>query len=294
MQQGRGIAVGMRRRPSVLFVAAALLAVGLGSPAQADDPIPGSCKLHTPQVVNPGCAPALTSELRQPGITLPNLVPNVETTYIVRPFVIDENGTTVPTGPPRLFFDTWVQNLGTVPLQLAFEGVEDPQTAAASQCVSWTSRICREQRPVGGFSWHDEHTHFHYNEFADYQLRRLGPDGRPDYSDAGFIGRSEKVSFCLMDSRQVDPDAPPTPPSYLTCTPTVEGVSPGWTDIYAASREGQQLSLEGLSDGRYSLIISIDYADRIYETDNSDNVVEATLEISGGVTAVSVVERHYP
>ncbi|HEX2040776.1 MAG TPA: lysyl oxidase family protein [Acidimicrobiales bacterium] len=268
-----------------LFASAvAVLAAALAVPVHADEPVPSSCGLHPVHVVRPGCVPALTSEVREPGITLPNLVPNVADAYIV-----GFQGVT-----PTMFFDTHAQNLGAVPLQLSFSGIENPETFKASQCVSWTAgRVCRDQREVGGFSWHEPHAHFHYNGFADYQLRRLAPDGRPDYSDAGLVARSEKVSFCLMDSRKVGSAGSPAP-FYLTCTPTVVGISPGWTDVYAPTQPGQQLPLGGVTDGRYALIVSVDYANRLYETDDTDNVVEVTIDISNGVRDLAIVGHHYP
>jgi Lysyl oxidase len=255
--------------------AALVLALGFGVPAEADP---------------------LDPHLGDPGRTLPNLSPDVQTVQILRPFLFDEATQTVYEGPPELYFDSWAQNLGTVPLQLAFGGIENPETAVAEQCVSWRSAeayVCREQVPIGGFSWHQEHTHFHYNEFAGYQLRKLLRNGKVDYSADGLIAASDKVSFCLIDSTRIREDASPTG-FYSTCTPTVEGISPGWADIYDSSLEGQQLPLDGVTDGRYALVVNLDYADRIHETDNGDNVVEATLEISGGVTNVSIVGRNYP
>jgi hypothetical protein len=193
-----------------------------------------------------------------------------------------------------LWFDTHAQNLGTVPLQLSFAGLQDDETATAAQCISWRAdRVCREQQEVGGFSWHAEHNHFHFNEFAGYQLRRLLRNGSVDYSPRGLIAASDKVSFCLIDSERIRDDASPTQ-FYVTCTPTVEGISPGWSDIYTSDLEGQQLPIDGLVDGRYALVISVDYGNRLFETNDDDNVVEAVLDISGGATQVTIVDRKYP
>lgn len=92
---------------------------------------------------------------------------------------------------------------------------------------------------------------------------------------------------------QVRDDAFPAP-FYNTCLPTVQGVSPGWTDVYTSDLEGQQFSLAGLADGRYALVIRTNYVGSLLETDYTDNVVEATLEVSNGMTEVSIVERQWP
>ncbi|HEX2039703.1 MAG TPA: lysyl oxidase family protein [Acidimicrobiales bacterium] len=271
----------------------AVLAAGLGGVAQADDgPVPEPCQLHPVHVVNPGCVPALTSDIDDPGITLPNLVPDVSVVTINRTtsFTLPE----FTFGPWQLYFDTRAQNLGTVPLQLTADGIEDAETTTVSQCVSWTAgRLCRDQRPVGLNSFDDGHHHFHFQEFARYELRRLAPDGRPDYSDTGLVAANDKVSFCLIDSQRVRDDASPAP-FYTTCTPSTEGISPGWTDIYGAGLPGQTFPTEGLTDGRYALVIDMDYANRLYETDDTDNVVEVTIEISGGVRQAAIVGKHRP
>lgn len=280
-----------RLRPLVLVAAAAVLGLGFDGPVRAEDdqPIPGSCDVHPTHVVNPGCVPALTSELREPGITLPNVSPDVRN-VTVAPQTDFLTGQPFP-GPVRLRFDSWVMNLGTVPVELT---PDDPlQPTTVQQCVSWTGHVCREERVVGGFVWHDEHKHVHFADFADYQLRRLGPDGRPDYSSAGLISRSEKVSFCLLDAQLVDPDKW-SPPFYTTCGQFLQGISPGWADVYGIGTPGQELSIDGVTDGRYALVVTMDHANRLYETDDTDNVVEVTLEISGAVTQVAIVGRHRP
>lgn len=230
--------------------------------------------------------------LGDPGRALPNLVPTV-TDVQIQPYRVTEFGTEHGL---FLWFDTRAQNLGYTPLQLTVEDVESLETSTVSQCVSWRSvdaNICRMTEPVGGFTWHGDHMHFHYTDFAAYELRRVHPNGRPDYSGNGLVGKAEKVSFCLIDSQQVREGARPVP-LYSTCLPTVQGISAGWTDIYDSYLPGQNLSIDGLPDGQYVLIITIDHANTIREADNKDNVVEVTLEISGGASIVSIVDRRWP
>ncbi len=264
------------RRRKATLVAVGLLLPLMGVRAHAEDP--------------------LEPVLGEAAITLPNLVPNVEYVAIQR-FFFDEATQTVVVDKPYLYFDTRAQNLGTVPVQLQLTDVpnlEDMASAPVSQCVSWVERVCRKQESVGGFVWHDPHKHWHYEEFASYQLRRVGADGRPDYSPAGLVALSEKVSFCFVDSEGVDSADSDEVGIYRQCTPTLQGISPGWTDIYDAGMPGQQFPLEGLADGRYAVVIDMDYANRLHETSDDDNYVEVTVEISGGLTEVSVVDRRWP
>jgi hypothetical protein len=252
---------------------------------------PESCKLHPRKVVNPGCDATLTGDVRDPGLTSPDLRPNVRDVAVRPMYIFDESTLTYTQSPPHLWFDTHAENHGAVPFDLMVEDLDVQATSSTSQCISWTATyVCRERAIVGGFVWHDEHKHFHYQDFAKYELRRLAADGRPDYSSAGLVGASEKVSFCLVDSEPLA--LPPSPTAYPpVCTATRQGVSPGWTDIYSNDLPGQQLSLDGLTDGRYALVITIDPPGRLYDSDRSNNRIEATVEIGGNLTTATVVER---
>lgn len=277
-----------------LGAAAILLATGLSSPAGAEyaQSVPDSCTaVHPVHVVSPGCTPALTSELREPAHEYPNIEPDVRNVNIIRPFVFDPDTGQVTQGPPVIQFDGWVQNTGSVPLELVADDPTAPTTVM--QCVAWTTHVCREHTVVGEYAWHDEHKHYHFQDFADYQLRRLGADGRPDYSDAALLARSEKVSYCLLDVSLID-TLDPAAPFYLTCGSAMMGVSPKWSDVYSMGTPGQELSIDGLPDGRYAVIVEFDYANRLLESDDTDNVVEVTVEISGGGTAAAIVGKHRP
>lgn len=246
------------RRLSVL-VAVGLLVSLLAVRAQAEDP--------------------LDLVLGPVDSTYPNLVPNVEDVQVQNFRVVDD-GFTTESGL-FLWFDTRAQNLGTVPVQLTVDKVETPETSTVSQCIAWRSaenHLCSRTEVVGGYTWHEAHRHFHYEDFARYELRKLAADGRPDYSPSGLLGASEKVSFCFIDSQQVRDDASPLN-FYLTCTPTVQGISPGWTDIYSSEMAGQNIPIEGLPNGDYALIIDMDYENTLYETSDDDNFIEATIRI---------------
>jgi hypothetical protein len=288
-----------RFRRSILAVAVGVLALGLVSApgAQGGETLPGSCKLHHRHIVNPGCVPALTGEATEdvsdPPTTFPNIVPNVDFVTIYRQLFWDDATQTYFYGPPDLRFDTHVQNFGSVPLQLTVNEVDSPETSTVSQCVSWLDRVCRKQVEVGGYTWHGEHEHFHFEEFAKYELRRVGADGRADYSASGVIATNDKVSFCMLDSTRVRDDGSLVP-FYNTCTPTVQGISPGWADIYPAGLDGQQFPFTGLSDGRYAIVVHANYVDRLHETNYGDNIAEVIVEVSGDVTQATIVAVHHP
>lgn len=277
----------MRRRWITGSLCIALL-LGPWVGARADDgPLPEPCKPHPTHVVNPGCVSALTElangvvdEALSHDTTYPDLVPNVTDVSIFHEFRWDPATETFTEGPPRFHFDTYAQNLGTVPLDLAADDPTNTAGSTVSQCVSWKPPyVCRERAQVGGFEWHDEHTHYHYLDFAYYQLRTLTADGSPDWSASGLVGTSDKVSFCLLDSQQVSPDAVPVP-TYLTCNPLHQGISPGWSDIYNSGLPGQSMSLAGLPEGRYALVVALNPAGHVRETDSTNNRVVVIVEVS--------------
>lgn len=252
------------RRRWALTASLAVLAMGLGVEAHSDP---------------------LDPYLGDPGVTLPNLVPDVDFVAVTTERdVTDATLSTTTEHGEFLAFNTLSQNLGSVPIQVTIDQVQSPQTSTVSQCVSWRSaeaHVCRETEQVGGYQWHDAHTHFHYTDFATYELRRLAPDGRPDYSASGLLQLSGKVSFCFLDSDAVRDDAPP--PFYTTATcnaPVVMGISPGWADIYDAGLEGQSLPIEGLPNGDYALITHLNYEQTLHETGYDDNYVEVIVRLS--------------
>lgn len=295
----------MNRRRLLGGVACGLLAFGPWMPAQGapgvlPEPVPGSCKLHQNKVVNPGCVPALSEAVEAAAneyeILLPDLVPTVTQVYVQhQEYTYDEGTQTFTPRKPALYFDTYAQNLGVANVDIQSDDLANTTDPPVSQCVGWTAdRVCRERRSVGGFVSHPAHGHIHFEDFADYELRRLDSTGAPDYSDAGLVGVSDKVSFCLVDSAQMDPAAFPVP-TYNTCTGAREGITAGWADIYTADLEGQQISVDGLSDGRYALIIGMNTAENLYESDYVNNRVVVTVELSNltVLPEAAIVDRQW-
>lgn len=134
-----------------------------------------------------------------------------------------------------LRFDTMVINQGDAPLVL---GQPDPDLA------QWEFDAC--------------HQHYHYVDFADYQLL----DGA-----GSVIAVGHKQSFCLRDDRMVGEGS--TSPSY-DCT--MQGLSPGWADIYVSSLDCQFIDITGVAPGAYMLRIELN-ADRTITESSYDNDV---------------------
>lgn len=222
--------------------------------------------------------------------TYPDLVPHVSAVYVDRPYLgVDPVTGENRFGPPRVSFDTVMMNLGTVSLDLLTDASTSTSVSPVSQCVAWVLEACAERRNVGEVAWHEAHRHFHFQDFARYELRRLRPDGRVDHRPRGLLALSDKVSFCLMDTTPVRDGARPVPTYTLVCAPHRQGISAGWGDVYAQGLPGQQLSVEGLADGRYALVTTADPTDRLFESDNGNNREELVIELSNGLTQAAVV-----
>jgi hypothetical protein len=225
---------------------------------------------------------------------LPNLVPDPPS-YVD---VAYSNSTLDPlgliTGPPVaprvLRFTSAIWNRGSRPIEILGTPTTDPLTLDASQCTEWTGALCTTRRPAGQLYWHHAHRHWHFRDFELYELRRLLPNGTPDRSVDGLLGASGKASFCLEDSDSNDSSVP----FYHTCSGFLQGISPGWADVYDASLPGQSLPIEGLADGRYALVFTVDPDRRLVESDKTDNVAWAVVELYNDGTAARIVASGQP
>jgi hypothetical protein len=227
-------------------------------------------------------------------LTLPNLAPYVLDLFLYRGFVYDPAVEAYVEGPPILFFDTRTHNTGTVPLDLTLDDLTHPETSTVSQCVSWTTEgSCRSRRVVGGFEWDAAAVDFKFAEFTTSELRRLGADGRPDYSDVGLIAAVDRTLPCFYDESKVD-DGESQVPLYKPCSLLRQGVTPGWRASYDPRHEEDQLPMTGLADGRYGLVIHLDYNRHLFDADTRDNVQEVIVEVSDGAHRATVVSRTYP
>lgn len=131
-------------------------------------------------------------------------------------------------------------------------------------------------RPAGCMLDHKGHDHWHFDAAARYVLTAPGSD-EP-------VAEAQKVSFCWRDNREVPAQADPRPDRhYGDCTrDKVQGITPGWADVYPERLDDQHLGLPAdLDDGVYCLWNEADPLGRLLETDETDNAAVAAAEISG-------------
>jgi hypothetical protein len=226
--------------------------------------------------------------------TLPNLVPQPPTELEIGD--VDEGE------GKALRFDSTIANEG----EFAFELVGRPESIAsagdstAEQCIAWAGpRACTERKSIGTLAYHDEHGHYHFEDFALYELRRFKKNGMPDMRKRGLVARSDKVSFCLQDVQAHRDNGPlyAAPwPLYYACLAGqgVQGISPGWLDIYGSGTTGQQIPLNGIPDGTYALVIHTDPGGRVFETNDHDNVAVTGVTLSEEGKKFSIVCKSTP
>ena len=122
------------------------------------------------------------------------------------------------------------------------------------------------------FDGHKDHNHWHFADFATYNLRSVTANG----GVGALVRTSQKVTFCLMDAIRYDPAAGP---SNYTCTS--QGLSVGWADVYDASLSGQEIDITGVDDGTYWLESVADPVNRLRETNNANNAARIQIRSTG-------------
>lgn len=141
---------------------------------------------------------------------------------------------------------------------------------------------------AGKFVYHASHDHFHFGNFADYELWT-----KADY-DSGqgqAQWRGKKTTFCIMDTAMVQ-SLPGSPSSayYSTCGKIRQGLSIGWGDTYTYDLPDQWIDLgtTRLPDGEYVLRSVADPKNRIYESADKSDANRESPEDNAAITRFKV------
>lgn len=177
------------------------------------------------------------------------LLPDLQVLVPSGLYIADERAT---GGDRRLKFTTTIWNAGPGPLEV--RGHEDPANGAlrAMQVFHTFEGEVLEGELVGLFEFEHRHGHLHLAGFARYELWSLTPDD----GLLELVALNDKVGFCLMDNVVVDESLVDETwgPYPADCLGDVQGIAPGFGDIYVAQLFEQDLVLDDLPDGRYALI----------------------------------------
>src|SRR5437867_9214145 len=104
------------------------------------------------------------------------------------------------TGARTLFFSNTIANLGQGPLRVrqvnnATTGTTDAYQQVLTHDANGNWYLYAETK-VGTFVFHPAHNHWHFEDFALYELRDVAADGS---IGANVITSSSKISFCMTD-----------------------------------------------------------------------------------------------
>lgn len=130
-------------------------------------------------------------------------------------------------------------------------------------------------RVAGEFTYHPGHGHIHFDGYAIYNLREIGPAGEV----GEILATGGKISFCLIDITKYDPNAGSS--NYGSCG-TTQGVTAGWSDVYSRHLADQWINISGIDDGDYYLEVVTDPEDQLLESDETNNTTIITVTIEDG------------
>lgn len=188
----------------------------------------------------------------------------------------------------RLRFSASLANLGPGPLLLRPVGGtscptgrhpavqllhEDRNDDGVFQCGR-DRRVERNQ--VGCMLHHPDHDHWHFDAMAGYVLRHARSDE--------ILASRDKVSFCLRDNQRVPGQPVVVQREYFgECSRnSIQGISPGWIDIYSAELSGQALPVPPRMNRQVlCLDLEADPLGVLEETDETDNDVSVAIRITG-------------
>lgn len=194
----------------------------------------------------------------------------------------------IDDGTRRLRFTSIIANTGGGPIETVPDGLEScpGDQRHASQVlyhdVNGNGQYDRDidtrtsSRPAGCMVDHPGHDHWHFDAAAEYALAEPGANDP--------IAVAEKVSFCWRDNREVPAEADPRPSQhYGDCGyDRVQGITPGWADVYGQELPDQHLDLpDGLPDGTYCLSNRADPLDLLIESVEDDNGAVLAIAING-------------
>lgn len=210
--------------------------------------------------------------------------------------------------------DTFTTNPGTCPNGSA------PRQLITQRVYHKNGNVMSySDRPAGSMTYHPTHNHMHVDDWGTYDLRIR------DTSVANpllwpIVGTGAKLGFCLMDygtcsyyNGHCEDSAGNVLlnanfPNFglgggnYNCSPTMQGISSGYTDIYYQQLDGMYITLPPTTcNGDYYIVVNIDPHNYFLEEKEDDNVIaipytltkqipagtgSATITVSGNATGL--------
>lgn len=187
-------------------------------------------------------------------------------------------------------------NLGQGPFDMRFTFLADMVDGTADraylrgpilQSVHYSDGS-EELRPAGTYIWHTTHAHFHDENILTYEGFKVTD---PTTGGLERFGSGTKSGFCPADqlfgrwfefNQAVRGDFGEGDTPTGNCFDPKDGLlglTSGWGDVYRWQRPGQYVEFAGQGDGLYVIRSTVDKADHILETDETDNVSYALIKV---------------
>ena len=192
--------------------------------------------------------------------------------------------TNADTGNRQLKFTTSIKNDG--PGVMEIMGHSD-MTSEKTIVVQFIDALdgSEKQVVVGEFVFHPDHEHFHFGNFARYEVWSITQDGTLET----LLSVTDKVSYCLRDDVQIENAEISGPQTYVGCNRAKQGITPGWIDVYGFELFGQTIDISNLPDGTYALLNYVDPDNQLWELDLENNYSVTFFRLEG--SRVTIVDN---
>ncbi len=169
-----------------------------------------------------------------------------------------------------------IANVGNGPLEM--QPVDDTTSV---QTLYVKDGLGAYEYPIDeAILWDDFHDHYHYQRLASMQLKqmRLGT----------IVAESHKVSYCAYDYSFFDGAANSVFAAlypwiqwngYVGCDDGRMGLTPGFSDLYAARIPGQFIEITHVTPGTYYLQQTVNLDNLIVESDYSNNQISVPVYV---------------
>lgn len=176
-------------------------------------------------------------------------------------------------------FTNAIWNSGPGVLELVGVPNQAEDQIRVSQRVFAIDREVFDDYEVGEFIYHDQHLHWHLEQFAVYELWSVDDSGALE----ALVASGGKISYCVMDGVLAEAELPgldiPTRASYTHCEGDVQGLSVGWVDTYEYHLPGQWVEVTPLEDGLYAIVSTVNPDQLLFEDDFYNNTGVTYFEI---------------
>lgn len=203
--------------------------------------------------------------------------------------------------------DTFTSNPGTCP-----DGSAPRQLIKQRIYRKNGNTMTFNDRPAGSMTYHPTHSHMHVDDWGEYTLR-IRDTTEPNPLLWPILGSGAKLGFCLMDYGSCSYYAGHCEdsagnvllnanfPNYglgggnYNCSPTIQGISSGYTDIYYQNLDGMYIQIPpGTCNGDYYIVVVIDPHNYFLEEKENDNVIAIPftltkqVPVGSGTATISV------